>query len=771
MNNRIGLFPYKLKFLSNSRLLWVLSFFCIFFTIYFSPVLFSSKVFLSDGMAAPFYSTPHFWTNLLFSGFPLAAEPAWETFYPLRLLFSLFGNFNIFIVSVFVLASTFMYFYIYKLTSSNLAALIGGIGFSISGFMLVRISMGPILHAIIWLPLIALSLEMLRKEFSYLWVVIGAFAVAMSLLAGHPQLPIYFFYIMFFYVLSLASTAKNGWLNYFGSCFLVMTLGVLLIAFQLLPSWVLADQGVRNHDDYSFFCSFPLAIKDIPTFLFPFIFGTSPYPFCKAYYIKGHDPLAISGYMGSVLILLASIGLYSKWKNKIVLFWALTTLIVILISLGDATPLVHFIYNLHLPFVNKFRDLSRFFAVMIFGVCVLAGFGVAALEKKELSTAKLYWILSIATFIMFSFVILFSLFYAALLPPFSSNPNIYIPVAIFLLSSLSLIIWSKAPRSYWRQTLMIAVVTLDLCSCGWFYMQGSIIESKEQLISTAHATKYQSILNHSYQRLLPTEGPYAPDSFKPNDSQLHSIPSASGYDPLIIKRYYMFSGITSDGLLIPEFLSNKNLSLDILAIKYILVSDTTWMPGRSDSLLKFLKDQNHWHLVERIDNSSMYQNLRAMPRIWWVDQAISEKSEQILTTIQTSLLPTGQKFNPYTTALIEEPFNFQTQKLNQPSTAKIISLSDKQTEIKTQTSLPRFLVLSDIYYPGWNAYIDGIKTQLYRTDYVLRGVIVPSGTHIITFKFIPKSFYLGLGISIIAWMFAILLLAKHFHRNQPSSNA
>ncbi len=73
------------------------------------------------------------------------------------------------------------------------------------------------------------------------------------------------------------------------------------------------------------------------------------------------------------------------------------------------------------------------------------------------------------------------------------------------------------------------------------------------------------------------------------------------------------------------------------------------------------------------------------------------------------------------------------------------------------TSAPRFAVFSEVYYDrGWHAYIDHNEVPIIRTNYVLRGVAVPAGEHIIDFVFHPASYYTGRTIQIIA---SILLLA------------
>jgi hypothetical protein len=76
------------------------------------------------------------------------------------------------------------------------------------------------------------------------------------------------------------------------------------------------------------------------------------------------------------------------------------------------------------------------------------------------------------------------------------------------------------------------------------------------------------------------------------------------------------------------------------------------------------------------------------------------------------------------------------------------------------TSSPRFAVFSEVYYDrGWYAYIDGKDAPILRTNYVLRGLAVPAGTHTIRFVFHPASYYDGRIIQIIASVLLLALLA------------
>jgi uncharacterized membrane protein YfhO len=68
-------------------------------------------------------------------------------------------------------------------------------------------------------------------------------------------------------------------------------------------------------------------------------------------------------------------------------------------------------------------------------------------------------------------------------------------------------------------------------------------------------------------------------------------------------------------------------------------------------------------------------------------------------------------------------------------------------------------VFSEVYYDkGWNAYIDGQPSPHFRTNYILRGMVIPEGKHIVEFKFEPKTFRMAEKISLIFSIFVYVLL-------------
>jgi uncharacterized membrane protein YfhO len=86
--------------------------------------------------------------------------------------------------------------------------------------------------------------------------------------------------------------------------------------------------------------------------------------------------------------------------------------------------------------------------------------------------------------------------------------------------------------------------------------------------------------------------------------------------------------------------------------------------------------------------------------------------------------------------------------------------------ISLTTTAPRksFLVISNSFYPGWRAYLDGRPVKIYPTDYLYHGLLVPAGKHHVQLHFHPRSVQIGRIISSVSvFILALLLISYVFY--------
>ncbi len=143
---------------------------------------------------------------------------------------------------------------------------------------------------------------------------------------------------------------------------------------------------------------------------------------------------------------------------------------------------------------------------------------------------------------------------------------------------------------------------------------------------------------------------------------------------------------------------------------------------------------------------SVFEIDGALPRAFFVDSVrVVNSSEEAWAVL------TLEDFEPDHVAVIEEPMNLPPDPPNASAEVRLVDISPRRIELSAQTASPRLLVLSEVFYPaGWKATIGGEPAEIHRVDYLLRGVVVPEGTHTIEFVFDPSMHRVGIWLASVA---------------------
>jgi uncharacterized membrane protein YfhO len=210
-----------------------------------------------------------------------------------------------------------------------------------------------------------------------------------------------------------------------------------------------------------------------------------------------------------------------------------------------------------------------------------------------------------------------------------------------------------------------------------------------------------------------------------NNVPAYFYPSIGGYSATKLSSYQDLI----DHSLMKEGSINMPV-LDMLNVKYVTYNRPLSLPG-----MKKVYSKND-HVV--------MENTNVLPKAFFVDSVVMASTpQQAIDQVNSA------SFKPGQWAVVESDHKPATQP-DSSAQVKVNSYEANEITITTNRKSSGFMVLSEIYYPaGWKATIDGKPADIYKTDFVLRGIEVPGGNHHIKFTFKPASAHTG---SILSWL-------------------
>jgi uncharacterized membrane protein YfhO len=123
------------------------------------------------------------------------------------------------------------------------------------------------------------------------------------------------------------------------------------------------------------------------------------------------------------------------------------------------------------------------------------------------------------------------------------------------------------------------------------------------------------------------------------------------------------------------------------------------------------------------------------------------------------------RFDARATAVIEHPIRALGRSSTGPAgSARVVETQPERVEVEATARRAGMLVLSDVYYPGWQATVDGRPAKIERVQYLLRAVLVGRGRHHVTFAYRPATFRVGLLISLLALLGLAAVALRAFRR-------
>jgi len=350
-----------------------------------------------------------------------------------------------------------------------------------------------------------------------------------------------------------------------------------------------------------------------------------------------------------------------------------------------------------------------------------------------------------------------------------SSSMIRLGVTVALAAGLLLALRSRLGRERW-QAFAAALVALDLLAFGWGLAPGASPAvyrtpvAAEQFLQSQPPGRLAVVYPYAqeaYERYvsLRSFGPNDPaylqglrESLLPNLNTPLGLPGVGNYDPLTIRLYRdLWDRIAAnrDGLSDAATEGETRAALNLLGARYLVSNDDLPLPVIYGSTPR------------------IYRNDAALPAALVVFQArvIEDEQERLDVLL-------GSDFDPRAEVLLSRPPDTPLPQgeaaqgaQSEPSVART---GPGEVVVRVNMAQPGYLVLTDTFYPGWQATVDGQPAEILPADHAFRAVGLGAGEHMVAFSYTPASFRLGAWISLGATLLLTVTLIAGLRRRRTA---
>lgn len=697
------------------------------------------------------------WNPYNFAGSPLLANFQSAVFYPLNILYFILPQikaWSILVILQPLLSSIFAYLYCRKIKLSEISSVIAAVSYSYCLFNSTFLEYNSIGHVILWLPYLLYMSERMLERLTYKNIIFLSLGIISSVFAGHIQIFVFVImftaaYILFKIFSSPKEKKKKISVSIIFLCIFILSMG--LSAVQLFPTFELINYSARVPQSYDFLIEkLLLQPFQLIGFISPDFFGN---PATGNYLLSDSYP-GNALYIGLVPFVMSIFSFMQFKKSRIIAFYASASIILLLIM--TRSPVSELFYKFEIPFFSTGSPTNALF-LLAFAISILAGYGVDYFLYRK--AKQIYPVI-----IGFALIFISTWLIITIGHPHVSIKNFMYSSIVF--GALLLLLLSM--RFFKLNNKLIGIIILAVTIFDLFYffhkfnpfVHENLVFPENEIISFL---KRSAGINRFWG--------YGTADMQANFATQYSVFSPDGYDPLYPKTYGEFIQLSNNGIF-PVSFTNRTRSdavisggygkedlrdnkyrlkiLDILGVRYIL---DKYDNGSTE--YTFPSDR-----FTQVYNSSgwvIFENKSALPRIYLANNYIIYKNKQ-----QFEKLIFESTYDFRNTVLLEEEIknwdrgNEGFSKVKQDNKIRIVSFSPNKIDLDVTANKNKILVISDTYYPGWKAYVDGKETKIYRANYTFRSLPVLSGNHKITLVYDPGSFHLGLKITIISGVLLII---------------
>jgi len=616
----------------------------------------------------------------------------------------------------FLIAGLCFYLLARKFKLSQAGSCLASVSYMLSGFFIGHSEHMNILATFAWLPLILAGIQGWLDEKSPKNLWLSGIGFWLLIQGGNPSANlIAFFFIGLFLLVRLAERIYDRGFNLnlfreFSQMLLVFIIAFLISGISIVP--ILADfseyTGRQQGIPYQTALEFnPLKPWELITLILP---SASLSGIMPAFNETG-SPTMINCYFGLISLALALFAIYVRRDRSRLILLSLG-LFALLIALGSRAIFRGLLFEL-VPFLRMLKHPALFRGAFILFFCILAGMGLDDLIQadnsalKEFRRAVLLLVVSLCLIFGFASVVSFALTSrdqetAMLLKDIFLET---LPIQIALL--IALYFWLRSKKNFWSiGILFLASLDLSLMVQANMPLMGQYLDQRTRKILI------ESVENRS--------------------RKIDHITNLTRID-----NWRLFQ---NNGMLYKKFETSDYTSIN--SITYEKIMNTGFHKVIAEAPFFFI-----------------------VPAVSMIDQM--ENALPIFSrAAQKNLMPAMVSEEPPLEIKVRSELLYALESLDSRN-VRVINYSINRVELQITNQAPAVLGTTEAFHPGWRAWLDNKPVKTIRFNFAFRGIYLPDpGTHILIWKFQPKSFYLGvlvssLGIiSLGSWILICFLFRK-----------
>ena len=588
---------------------------------------------------------------------------------------------------------------------SRTAAAFAGLVYALVGYV-ASADWPQLVNGAVWTPLVFLYLfRAERGERPAASAALSGFWLGFSWLAGHHQVPLY---------VSFAAGSLWLWFSWkdrrlLRCAALAILVALLVSALQTLPTAEYGGLAVRWSGTDN-----PLAFSE--TVPFPVHVKYSLQPFDLIAFVIPAMNTALDPFLGFVALGLASFGILLAWDDRRVRWLALLGTAGLAIAFAPHTPLYGPLYSL-LPMLEKARAPGVAILLFHFAIAVLTAYGIDAFQDRKPGSRGPIRTLAAAGLAVLGLSVGAALFKVTLGP---GDGRMLLAGLWPLAAAGILAAWRAGSLTRAAATAALAFLFLAEASNStgfWFKHRSETL--RNHLKNLSENVDIVSFLRSS----PPGRVEYDRARIPYNLGDWWGLESFGNYTASVPANLWKMPVFDPQGR-------------QLFGVRYY-VGDKPIAPDQRE-------------IYSSPSGLKVFENPGTLPRAWAVHRVV--RDSQPTRLFDPTFDPRREAFLP------SEPPTLETC---DGDTVDLVRHRPNAVEIAVEMRCRGLVILSDNYFPGWRATVDGQPAPIHEAYGAIRGVVVEKGSHTVRMVYRPLSVYAGAGLSLLGCLLTAGFAWRH----------